>query len=214
MTNLLAIDTTTDSCSVAFATNEEQVEHTRLAPRLHNRFLLTMIDDVLRASSVDRRALDVVAFSAGPGSFTGVRIGAAAAMGIAFGTGAKVVAVPSASVLAETARQGAGLRGVFAVHRASRKGWRYCARYELRDDGSVCLEGDELEPTDAPTSANVIDGSRFRVGASVVAALALADLDRAVDPALAQPLYLAADSPWKPSEKAGATADDRAKGNA
>lgn len=212
--NLLAIDTTTDSCSVAFATNEERIEHTRLAPRLHNRFLLTMIDGVLRASSIEKQSLDVVAFSAGPGSFTGVRIGAAAAQGIAFGTGAKAIAVPSADVLAETARQGAGLRGIFAVHRASRKGWRYCAHYELRDDRSVCMESDKLEPTDAPTDLNIIDGGRFRVGAGVVAALALADIDRAVDPALAQPLYLAADSPWKPSAGAGATIDDGAKSNA
>lgn len=200
MINLLAIDTTTDSCSVAVVANEAQIEHTRLAPRLHNRFLLTMIDGVLRASSVAKQSLDVVAFSAGPGSFTGVRIGAAAAQGLAFGTGAKMIAVPSADVLAEAARRGAGLRGLYAVHRASRKGWRYCARYELLDDRAVCREPDQLEPTHAPSDANIIDGGRFGVGAGIVAALALAHVDRAVEPAFAQPLYLAADSPWKPRD--------------
>ena len=200
MANVLAIDTTTDSCSVAFATDEEHIEHTRLAPRLHNRLLLPMIDEVLGASSIAKQSLDVIAFNAGPGSFTGVRIGAAAAQGIAFAVGAKVVALPSADVLAETARQAGGLRGVFTLHRASRKGWRYRARYELRDDCFVCRESDELEPADTAPDSNVIDGGRFRAGAGIVAALALGHIDRAVEPAFAQPLYVAGDSPWKPRD--------------
>ena len=197
MTILLAIDTTTDCCSVALATEASCIEHTRLAPRLHNRLLLPMIDDVLRAADVARGSLDVVAFGAGPGSFTGVRIGAAAAQGIAFAIGARVVAVPSALTLAETARRIAGWRGVFAVQRPARVGWRYMARFELRDDCAVCLAPDRLE-TATTSNAKAIDGARFQASAGIVAVLALRRLEQAVEPALAQPLYVEGDSPWKP----------------
>ena len=197
MTNVLAIDTTTDCCSVAFATEKGRIEQTRVAPRLHNRLLLPMIDDVLCAAAVSRTSLDVVAYSAGPGSFTGVRIGAAAAQGIAFAVGAKVVAVPSSLALAETARQAAGWRGAFAVQRAARSGWRYVARFELRDDGAVCLAPDRLEAA-TTSNAKAIDGASFQASAGTVAVLALGRLEEAVEPALAQPLYVEGDSPWKP----------------
>ena len=196
MTNVLAIDTTTDCCSVAFATEQRRIEQTRVAPRLHNRLLLPMIDDVLCAAAVSRTSLDVVAYSAGPGSFTGVRIGAAAAQGIAFAVGAKVVAVPSSLALAETARQAAGWRGAFAVQRAARAGWRYVARFELRD-GAVCLAPDRLEAA-TTSNAKAIDGASFQASAGTVAVLALGRLEEAVEPALAQPLYVEGDSPWKP----------------
>lgn len=197
MTNVLAIDTTTDCCSVAFASEKGRIEQTRVAPRLHNRLLLPMIDDVLRAAGVSRSSLDVVAYGAGPGSFTGVRIGAAAAQGIAFAVGAKVVAVPSSLEVAETARQATGWRGAFTVQRAARSGWRYVARFELRDDGTVCLAPDRLEAA-TTSNAKAIDGASFQASAGTVAVLALGRLEQAVEPALAQPLYVEGDSPWKP----------------
>ena len=113
MINLLAIDTTTDVCSVALSRSEtvaetaeskaearvavpaaDCVEHTRFAPRMQGEYLLSMVDNVIRGAAMDRSDLDFVAFSAGPASFTGVRIGAAVAQGLAFAVGAQVIAVP------------------------------------------------------------------------------------------------------------------------
>ncbi|MCZ6709908.1 MAG: tRNA (adenosine(37)-N6)-threonylcarbamoyltransferase complex dimerization subunit type 1 TsaB, partial [Gammaproteobacteria bacterium] len=63
--------------------------------RMHNEVVLTMIDDLCERAGLAGDEVDVVAFGAGPGSFTGVRIAAAVAQGIAFGTGAAIVPVAS-----------------------------------------------------------------------------------------------------------------------
>lgn len=194
--NLLAIDTTTDVCSVALAANGDIAEHTRFAPKLHNEYLLAMIDRALSDAAMERRAVRAIAFSGGPASFTGVRIGAAVAQGLAFAVGACVVRVPSSEVAAETVRLATGRRGVWRLSRPSRRGWRYVARYAFLEDRVRCLDFDELLPDEALT-ADVIDAGAFDVGARVVAQLAVGRLDSAVRPAEALPYYVSGDSPWR-----------------
>ncbi len=201
--NLLAIDTTTSICSVALALNRSDcIEHSRFAPRAHNEYALAMIETVLDAAGMKHRDLDYVAFGAGPGSFTGVRIGAAISQGIAFAAGAKVIAVPSSAVAAETLRTASNRRGEVRIGRLSRPGWRYAARYRLDDDGSRCSEFDVLE--DVPEKAMADDDShcvadRLAVSARTVAALALGRLQQAAPPAQALPYYVEGDSPWRPA---------------
>ena len=206
---MLAIDTTTERCSVAVlsrstpaepSTSASCLEHTWLAPRLHTQVVLEMVDGLLRAAGTAARALGLIAFGAGPGSFTGVRIGAAVAQGMALGGGARVLALPSAAVVAETARRQTGWRGTFSVDRPSRPGWRYLARYALGSDGSRCLVADRLvaEGT-APRVGRCIPGERFPPNASTLARLAWRRRKEAVAPALAQPFYVDGDSPWRPS---------------
>ena len=198
MTNLLAMDTTTDVCSVALVAGQRWFEQSRLAPRRHNACLLAMIDRLLAATGVARKALDVVAFGAGPGSFTGVRIGAAVAQGMAFGVGAQVVAVSSSAAAAEAARRTGDLRGAVAVWRQSRPGWHYLAEYELEDDDLRCLADDRLVASSDRPIAGVVVDARTAVGARWVAELALRNIDQAVPPALALPRYVAGDHPWRP----------------
>lgn len=215
MANLLAIETTTDICSVALhllaqgsvAQNEPRdqvIENTRLAPRLHNRHVLAMVDEVLRTASINKKKLDVIAYGAGPGSFTGVRIGASVAQGIAFALALPVVSVPSSAVVAETVRRTTNLRGTFVVHRTSRVGWRYAARYALCENGVTCLAFDKLERDDRKPDYDgencpVINGDRFAIGAAAVARVALRQPSRAVEPELALPFYVEGDSPWRKS---------------
>lgn len=199
-TNLLAIETTTEACSVALAVSGHWFEDTRFAPRLHNRHLLAMIDGLLKAASVDRRALQVIAFGAGPGSFTGVRIGAAVAQGIAVGAGARVLQVASSAVAAESLRRSTSGRGEVSLSRTSRTGWSYVARYELTDDGVRCLEFDELLQ-DADIDERVVDMARSVMSARFVGELAFASLADAGEPATAVPLYVEGDSPWRPTER-------------
>ena len=175
-------------------------EDTRFAPRLHNRHLLGMIDGLLKAASVDRRALHVIAFGAGPGSFTGVRIGAAVAQGIAVGAGARVLQVASSAVAAESLRRSTPRRGGVSLSRTSRTGWSYVSRYELADDGVRCLEFDELLQ-DADIDECVVDMSRSVMSARFVGELALTSLADAGEPATAVPLYVEGDSPWRPTER-------------
>ena len=212
MTDLLAIDTTTDSCSVALVRGAHWLEHTRFAPRLHNRHVLAMVDGIFHAAnrtrseadaatSIDRagavRGVRFIAFGAGPGSFTGVRIGAAVTQGLAFAAGAQAIPIPSSAVVAETARA-AGRRGVFAICRESRPGWRYVASYKLADDGISCLAFDQLQPADAPVAADSVDAARVVIRAGVVAQLALQRIDQAVPAPQALPIYVAGDTPWQP----------------
>lgn len=100
---LLALETSTAACSVALSLRGIVYEDLRIVPREHNRLILPMIDELLRAHRVERRALDAIAFGRGPGSFTGVRIAASVAQGISLGIGIPVVPVSSLAALAQTA---------------------------------------------------------------------------------------------------------------
>lgn len=196
--NLLAIDTTTETCSVAVLWEDRCIEHTRFAPRLHNRHVLGMVDDGLRAAGIAVRAVDMIAFGGGPGSFTGVRIGAAVSQGIALATGAKLIRVANSAVAAETVRRVTGRRGEVDLCRASRPGWLYRARYRLGDNGVRCVEFDQL--VDSKTMDNdFVDGDQLAVSARIVGALARSELAGSVAPAFAQPYYVDGDSPWQPS---------------
>ena len=169
--NLLAIDTTTDRCAVAAHSESGTIEHNRYAPRLHNRHVLTMVDEVLRAAGMTPRDIGAIAFGAGPGSFTGVRIGAAVSQGIALAAGAGLIRVANSAVAAETLRTTSSRRGEVVIRRVSRPGWEYRARYRLDEDGSRCIAFDRLVAADEPASEDAVDGDRFAVSARIVAAL-------------------------------------------
>ncbi len=107
---LLALETSTDTCSVALAVNGEIMVDHRVAPQKHAQLLLPMIDKILIDAGIEVSDLDGVAFGSGPGSFTGVRIAAAATQGIAFGVDIGVIPVSSLQALAQ---------GVYRTHAAS-----------------------------------------------------------------------------------------------
>ena len=196
--NLLAIDTTTDVCSVALAADGCVVEHTRSAPKLHNEHLLAMVDAVSKSAAIDKAALDVIAFGAGPASFTGVRYGAAVAQGLAFAVGALVLPVPSSEVAAETARLATGRTGVWRIARPSRRGWCYVARYEFLADAARCLDFDELVPAES-LGDDVLRAAEFGASAGVVARLARRRAQKALPAAQALPYYVEGDTPWQVS---------------
>lgn len=196
--NLLAIDTTTDVCSVALATDGCVAEHTRFAPKLHNEHLLAMVDAASKSAAIEKTALDVIAFGGGPASFTGVRYGAAVAQGLAFAVGALVLPVPSSEVAAETARLATGCRGEWRVARPSRRGWCYVARYAFLDDAVRCLDFDELVPEES-LGDDVIRAAEFGASAGVVARIASRRAHQALPPAQALPYYVEGDTPWRAS---------------
>ncbi len=201
--NLLAMDTTTDVCSVALAADGCVVEHTRSAPRLHNEHLLAMVDAVTKSAAIDKTAVDVIAFGAGPASFTGVRYGAAVAQGLAFAVGAFVLPVPSSEVAAETVRLATGRTGVWRIARPSRRGWCYVARYAFLEDAVRCLDFDELAPAES-LGDDVLRAAEFGASAGVVARIASGRTRQAVPAAQAQPYYVEGDTPWRTTAAATA----------
>ncbi len=93
---ILAIETSGELCSVALYFNESKYVETSLKiGRSHSRLILSVIKKLLSLADADIKTLRYIAVSIGPGSFTGLRIGLAAAKGLAFGADCRVVPVPT-----------------------------------------------------------------------------------------------------------------------
>jgi tRNA threonylcarbamoyladenosine biosynthesis protein TsaB len=99
--NLLALDTSTEYCSCAIWRNGEMFSRGELAGQRHSDILLPMIDGLLNEAALGLRQLDGIAFGAGPGSFTGIRIACSVAQGLALGAELPVVPVCTLEALAE-----------------------------------------------------------------------------------------------------------------
>jgi tRNA threonylcarbamoyladenosine biosynthesis protein TsaB len=96
-----AFETSTDWCSVALSLDGEIRALEALAPNGHAGLALPMLGRLLSAAGVGAEVLQAVAFGAGPGAFTGLRIACGLAQGIAFGRGLPVLGVSSLQAIAE-----------------------------------------------------------------------------------------------------------------
>ncbi|PWK84366.1 tRNA (adenosine(37)-N6)-threonylcarbamoyltransferase complex dimerization subunit type 1 TsaB [Fulvimonas soli] len=130
--NLLAIETSTEACSVALVHGEEIVARGELAPRRHAELVLPMADALLAEAGVGRHALDAIAVGRGPGAFTGVRLGVSLAQGMALALDVPVVPVSSLAALALEAPQEEDAAILAAID--ARMGEIYAASY--RPDGA------------------------------------------------------------------------------
>ena len=98
---ILSIETSTDVCSVALSSEGRTLKSLEYfgAPQ-HASRLAPMISELMSEACVNYRDLDAVAVSQGPGSYTGLRIGASTAKGIAYASNIKLIAVPTLSIMA------------------------------------------------------------------------------------------------------------------
>src|SRR5262249_39328456 len=98
---VLAIDTALDACSAAVLdTGAIIASETKIMTRGHAEALMPLIARVMDRAGVDFRELDRVAVTTGPGSFTGLRVGIAAARGIALATGKPAVGLTTLAAFA------------------------------------------------------------------------------------------------------------------
>ena len=112
---ILNIETSTDACSAAITASGKvlSIEGEALAclhseKSEHARELALMADSLVQRTQAAGYAIDAVAVSAGPGSYTGLRIGASAAKGIAYGMNIPLLAIPTLQIMAASAvNQGA-----------------------------------------------------------------------------------------------------------
>ena len=98
---LLAVETATHACSAALYLDGQIQQRFEIAPQQHTRLILPMIDSLMNEAGLKPQQLDGLAFSRGPGSFTGVRIATGIIQGIAFGADLPVVPVSTLAALAQ-----------------------------------------------------------------------------------------------------------------
>ncbi|HVH35359.1 MAG TPA: tRNA (adenosine(37)-N6)-threonylcarbamoyltransferase complex dimerization subunit type 1 TsaB, partial [Tahibacter sp.] len=132
--NLLAIETSTEACSVALHHGGTTIARSELAPRRHAELVLPMAEALLAEAGIGRRQLDAIAVGRGPGAFTGVRLAVSMAQGMALGLDLPVIPISSLAALALDAPDNGA--AVLAVIDA-RMGEVYAASYRRGADDTV-----------------------------------------------------------------------------
>ncbi|MDD2768852.1 MAG: tRNA (adenosine(37)-N6)-threonylcarbamoyltransferase complex dimerization subunit type 1 TsaB [Methylococcus sp.] len=139
---LLAIETATEACSAALYHDGAVIERYQFAPREHNRLILPMLDSLLAEAGFALPQVDALAFGRGPGSFTGVRIAAGVAQGVAFALELPVAPVSTLAALADEALCETGCEYAFPCIDA-RMAEVYFAVYRRDREGFPELMGEE-----------------------------------------------------------------------
>lgn len=127
--NLLAVETSTELCSVALLRGNDLFVEEVLAESRHSEVLLPMIRRVLERSHLAARQMDAFGFGQGPGSFTGLRIACGVVQGLAFAADRPVVGVPTLLALAEQSNESRVIAALDA-----RMGEAYVAAYARNGD--------------------------------------------------------------------------------
>ena len=132
--NLLAIDTSTDFCSVAASRGEALFSRHERAGQRQAETILGMVDEVLAEAHIELAQIHGIAYGEGPGSFTGLRIAAGVTQGLALARGIGVIGVGSLLALSEEAGKDAAGGRVIACLDAH-KGEVYHAAYRRAGAG-------------------------------------------------------------------------------
>ena len=201
-----AFETSTEWCSVALWSDGEIAAIERRAANRHSELALPMLDRLLKNSGATLAQLDAVAFGAGPGSFTGLRIACGLAQGLAFARALPVIGVSTLEAMAHAT----GARRVVACIDARMREVYYAALERQGARWRETVPAQCVAPQSAPLPEGedwVGCGNGFAVygnmglkrilpdihpGAVAVAQLAAPRLaaGEGVDAALAAPLYV------------------------
>jgi len=200
-----AIETSTEWCSVALWRDGEIACAERRAPNRHSEFALPMLEELFRKTETNVTALDAIAFGAGPGSFTGLRIACGLAQGLAFPRGLPVIGISTLEAMAEES----GARRVVACLDARMREVYYAALEKTGPEWKEVVPAQCVPPREVkwPGDSWIGCGNGFAVYGSMgfarvmpeihPTAIAVARLaapllaaGKGVDAALAAPLYI------------------------
>lgn len=162
---ILAFETSCEHATVALLLGNEVIQRTLEGHANHSERLLPTLRALLAEAQVGLASLDAIAFGAGPGAFTGLRLSCGVAQGLAMGAGLGVAAIGSLEALS---LQGQGARILVATD--ARMGEAYCAAFEMHDGmpatvaEAVCIKPDDIAPPGAGLWFAV--GSAFKVYAA------------------------------------------------
>lgn len=106
MTRILSIDTSSEDCSVAIHQNGILLASSKVSvAKSHSSLLLTMIDQIVINSGISISDLDAFAYSEGPGSYTGLRIGLSTLKGLCFSIKKPLIGVGTLYLMAQHIKQ-------------------------------------------------------------------------------------------------------------
>jgi len=160
MSKILALDTSTDACSVALNLDGEIREDFRIIPRQHTQQLLPMVEAMLADAQLAVTDLDAIAFGRGPGSFAGIRIATGVTQGLAYAADLPVLPVSTLAALALAAADKEQVSSVVAALDA-RMNEIYVASYKISaGELTPVLE----EKVCAPAELSLDSSDYFAVG--------------------------------------------------
>lgn len=132
---ILALDSSGLVASVAIMEDDNLIaEYTIQYKKTHSQTLLPMLDEIKKMIDLDLSSIDAIAVAAGPGSFTGLRIGSATAKGLGFALQKPLIAIPTIEALAYNMY---GTHQLVCPIMDARRGQVYTGAY-------VFLESDEI----------------------------------------------------------------------
>lgn len=161
---LLALDSSGLVASVAILEDQELIaEYTVNYKKTHSQTLLPMVDEVVRMTETDLDGLDAIAVAAGPGSFTGLRIGSATAKGLGLALNKPLIPVPTLEGMAYNYY---GYQGRICPMMDARRNQVYTGIYRF-DGDHFSVEADQMacpveELTDRINKLAEEDGKKGR----------------------------------------------------
>ncbi|MFK7889384.1 MAG: tRNA (adenosine(37)-N6)-threonylcarbamoyltransferase complex dimerization subunit type 1 TsaB [Granulosicoccus sp.] len=185
---VLAVETSTEACSVALSCQGEVASDHRVAPQQHAALVLPMISQLMANAEIKVGDLDAIAYGRGPGSFTGVRIGIALVQGLALGSETGVCGISTLQSVAQGCYRRSGDNRVAACVDARMQEVYFCA-YELGEqslmkplcDEVVCKPEDLLAHVSERELNDVFDGTTDMIWAGSGAERYIDQLGRRVD---------------------------------
>lgn len=149
----LALDTSTEACSVALSYHGQLLAIDEVCPQQHSKRILPMVQQVLSDAGISLNQLHGIVFGRGPGSFTGVRIGVSVAQGLAFGVDVPVYGVSTLAAMAQAAAKLKDSKQVIAAIDA-RMAEVYLAAYALNEQGLMQAISSEVaaKPDNLPVA--------------------------------------------------------------
>ncbi len=230
---MLAIDTTSDACTLAVQDGDAVFERHHVEARAHTRILIPAVTEMLAEANLRLKDLDTIVLGNGPGSFIGLRIAASLVQGLAYASGLKIVPVSSLEAVAAEVMAIENALQV-AVTQDARMGEAYLGCFRRNEDGLPAavaaehLQGPQqiAEFVEAEGSRWIAAGAGWSVLPNLVAANADAierisdihhpraryllqlgardwELSRAIEPHLLEPAYLRNKVADKPKSQIG-----------
>tara|TARA_B100000780_G_scaffold262938_1_gene216485 strand:+ start:279 stop:980 length:702 start_codon:yes stop_codon:yes gene_type:complete len=169
MTHILALDTSGNSCSVALWNDAGLlIGQEEAAERQHTQRLLPMVRDLLQQAEVKMSKLDAIAYGRGPGSFTGIRIAAGVAQGLAFGIDCKVIPISTLAALALRQHQLSNERHLaYACSIDARMGEVYWGEYLVDESHAQLVLPQVAEKVCAPAQVEVMHAAYVACGSGM-----------------------------------------------